>query len=403
MFLGLCYSCFCCFTSYRKRQLDIKRLNGSILDRAVTCGSIVLSFSLMEGDGKIKEQAHPTNPTNTVSVISHEACIVTIKNESTMTIQLYWVDEHGSRLPYSTLHPHDAHEQNTYVGHVWIAKETSPTGAATEEAREVLFVAAAGNTTVLIDAHLNIFSATPTLLSSSNLPNTDTDTREPPYQGTVWYTNKPYDDSSPTALTALSPKGCGIRNMFDRRNESFNDVEAHLFDALLGTSKTIEVHVNPEFTSEEAGVEAAKYMHAIGMLPAYLLKYVRTVWIHKGNYGFGGGNDNLLIHTERGEEYIRDKVLTECFVHESTHTSVDANHASADGWVAAQQADPTFISSYARDNPTREDLAECMGPYLACKYREDKLPHDQVRVTRSIIGNRIKYLDTLGITMDICD
>ena len=166
--------------------------------------------------------------------------------------------------------------------------------------------------------------------------------------------------------------------------------------------------------------------------PSFLLTDVETVWVHKGKHGFGGGNNNLLIHTDQGEEYVRatnetnealvqrehicarnhrwvcvfgvlvapcgwsgsnlhlilsvgvcrnsdtkapalrsscctgryikDNVLEECFVHESTHTSMDPNHAHAAGWVQAQEKDGgAFLSAYGRDHPRREDLAESMG------------------------------------------
>lgn len=52
---------------------------------------------------------------------------------------------------------------------------------------------------------------------------------------------------------------------------------------------------------------------------------------------------------------------------------VDPTHASAAGWVSAQQADPVFISAYARDHLTREDLAETMVPYIAVRYRADRI------------------------------
>ena len=28
------------------------------------------------------------------------------------------------------------------------------------------------------------------------------------------------------------------------------------------------------------------------------------MWIHKGDEGFGGGNENLLIHTDMGDKYV---------------------------------------------------------------------------------------------------
>jgi hypothetical protein len=337
---------------------------------------------------------------------------------------------------------------------VWIAREvsaaTAAAAAAAAAAREVMFAATAEGV-LLLESDLHITDVAPTLPPATPTPSGPpaADSLAPPYHGTAWYTTELYNDTSPTAFTSLTHKGCELRTMFDRRSESFDEVTPHLFDCLLGSSKTIEVQVNPEFTQVEAEVEARcfvlrgdfaledaigshacslqqwyasrvspfltsvatnhsstlkanKYMVAVGRLPACLLADVLTVWIHKGKHGFGGGNDNLLIHTEMGEEYIRERVLTEVFVHESTHTSVDAAHATAPGWVAAQQADRTFISEYARDNPVREDLAECMAPYFACRHRPEILPLEQLQLTERTVGRRFDYLHTLGMTMDIC-
>ena len=72
----------------------------------------------------------------------------------------------------------------------------------------------------------------------------------------------------------------------------------------------------------------------------------------------GGGNNDLLIHTGRTAQYIRAKNLEETLFHEAVHTSIDGRYADSPEWKAAQAADSDFISSYARDNPDREDMAE---------------------------------------------
>ena len=66
----------------------------------------------------------------------------------------------------------------------------------------------------------------------------------------------------------------------------------------------------------------------------------------------------MLIHTGQSIDYENQGILEETLVHESTHTSLDGKYANAPEWLAAQEADNTFISTYARDFPEREDLAE---------------------------------------------
>ena len=58
------------------------------------------------------------------------------------------------------------------------------------------------------------------------------------------------------------------------------------------------------------------------------------MWIHKGYEGYGGGNDNLLVHTGMTENYKNylaygegdPSIVEETLIHEATHTSIDNYH-----------------------------------------------------------------------------
>ena len=86
-------------------------------------------------------------------------------------------------------------------------------------------------------------------------------------------------------------------------------------------------------------------------------------------------------------------------MHEAAHTSLDAVHAAAPGWLAAQTADDRFISDYARDFPGREDIAESFLPYLAVRYRQDRITAAMATQILEAIPNRIAYFDGLGLEM----
>jgi hypothetical protein len=89
----------------------------------------------------------------------------------------------------------------------------------------------------------------------------------------------------------------------------------------------------------------------------------------------------------------------EVFIHEATHTSIDGVHAAAPNWVAAQAADGIAISPYAQSYPTCEDLAETIGPYLAVRFRADRLAPGVLEKLEQALRNRLKCLDCLGVTM----
>jgi hypothetical protein len=222
----------------------------------------------------------------------------------------------------------------------------------------------------------------------------------PPFSGTIFIDREIVTPEDPTAFQTLEDAGRGLRTMFDRRVNNWVTENAFLFNAHFDDGLRIEVQVNPEFGSvEPARTEALRYLHAIGQLPTALRADVETVWLHKGFQPFGGGNNNLLIHSEQADAYISDGILEETLMHEASHTSLDPYHAKAAGWIAAQNADPEFISTYARDNPQREDIAETFVPYFAVQFRLSRIPAELAATILQTIPNRIAYLNGLGLDM----
>ncbi len=211
---------------------------------------------------------------------------------------------------------------------------------------------------------------------------------KPPFGGTIFIDRDIITPEDPTAFESLTKAGRGERRMFDRRESKRIKANAHLFIARFDDEQTMEVQVNPEFEPERAFEEAKKYLTVIGQLPFTLRKDVKTVWIHKGRHGFGGGNNNLLIHTGMGESYLSRGILAETFMHEASHTSLDAYHSGNKDWLAAQKKDPEFISGYAKHHPRREDVAESYLLYFALRYKPDRIDDKIQETITTIMPNR---------------
>jgi hypothetical protein len=225
---------------------------------------------------------------------------------------------------------------------------------------------------------------------------------EPPYHGTIFLESKIITADDPTAFKNLIFAESGQRRMYDRRTEKFALFDVWLFTAEFTDSSSIEVQVNREFSREEAEAEASYYLPAIGRIPQVLRSKVETVWIHKGDKPFGGGNNNLLIHVEQGKAYTRDGILEETFVHEASHTSLDDLHARAPAWLEAQQLDGEFISRYAKDNPSREDIAESYLLHFAVRHRPDRISAELKSIVEKTIPHRLKYFDSLELNLSPC-
>ncbi|MGE0487260.1 MAG: hypothetical protein AB7Q81_24110 [Gammaproteobacteria bacterium] len=219
----------------------------------------------------------------------------------------------------------------------------------------------------------------------------------PPFHGTIFIDPDIITADDPTAFVGLKYTGRGERSMFDRRGDRFVALEPYLFVARYDDGKKIEIQVNPEFGSVEAAEEqAAFYAPVFGRLPALLREDVKTSWIHKGDFPFGGGNNNLLIHTGRlAQEYMRDGILEEALAHEAAHTSLDRKYVNDPDWLRAQKSDPDFISVYARDNLAREDIAESYVPWLAVRYRRDRIPKKMAEQIEQAIPARLAFFDII--------
>lgn len=220
---------------------------------------------------------------------------------------------------------------------------------------------------------------------------------QPPYGGTVFIDPGILTPADPSAFILTIASGTGQRTMFDRRNGGqWITNNATLFQAHYTDSTAIEIQVNSEIEQSEAAALADFYGHAVGQLPRALRVDVETMWIHRGDEAFGGGNNNILIHTDAAGYH--GQWLEETLFHEACHTSLDSRVANESAWLAAQAADLDFISSYASDFPMREDVAESCLPYFAVRYRDERISQqfrDTVNVT---MPNRMTVLDSFAIT-----
>ena len=219
----------------------------------------------------------------------------------------------------------------------------------------------------------------------------------PPFDGTISIDPEIITADSPTVFQRAVYVGRDRRLVFDRRLDDWVTIRAFVFRLRFTDGTRIDAVVNPEFRRQRlARVQARKYAAATGQLPAMLRRDVDELWIHKGKQPFGGGNRSLLIHIGQAKEYERWGILEETLAHEGAHTSLDADLAESPGWLAAQAADPTFISDYARDNPLREDVAETIVPWLAVRFARERVDPALLPIIEEAIPHRLAFLDEQG-------
>ena len=207
-------------------------------------------------------------------------------------------------------------------------------------------------------------------------------------------------ETDKSTFKSLRYMGQKNREVYDRRAESFITVKAFLYHAVFEDGRITEVRVNPEFEDKEsARKEAEKYAKILGQLPSILRRDIQTMDIHKGKESFGGGNFNVLVYTDSADDWEKQDLLEEVFIHEAGHAAMDMFYKETDDWIESQKADGRFISSYAEENPEREDLAESLMFYLAVRYRADRISPELRDSILAAIPNRIKFFDSLNLDM----
>lgn len=221
----------------------------------------------------------------------------------------------------------------------------------------------------------------------------------PPYSGTIFIERGILTENDCSTLTNVSYVGRGNKWVFDRRVNNWVLVNAYLFDVIWSDSLGSQAVVNPEFTLAEATTEANRYAFKIGQIPHCLREDVDEIWIHKGNFDWGGGNNSILIHTDRAAYYDFLGISEETLVHEASHTSLDANHSTSTGWLNAQQVDATFISTYAQQNPLREDIAESFLTWLAVRHFPSRVSGTNFTSIIQTIPNRLAYFDAQNFNL----
>ena len=227
----------------------------------------------------------------------------------------------------------------------------------------------------------------------------------PPFWGTIFITGNIITENDPSTYLSKEYKGIDYRFMYDRRKASFSNIEAHIFDTYYSDDHYIEVQVNSEFTFEQAELESYKYAWLIGQLPKVLKRDIETVWIHKGVYGWGGGNNNILIHTGQTieyENYSTGNIVEETLIHEAAHTSIDSYYYGTPEWNEQVKNDGyKYVSVYAKDFPNREDIAEMFPLYIAVRYFPDRISEDVKNKFLSTSINRVKYFDSQDLDFSI--
>ena len=234
---------------------------------------------------------------------------------------------------------------------------------------------------------------------------------EPPFGGTMWDLPDLIKSSDYTIYSTSSYQGIETRLFYDKSIPDFINYPAHVYKVNFGDDLSIDFEIYTEFTQQEAGNIEQKYAPLIGQLGKDLRKNIISFEFLKGqevasaqrtddlNYA------NITFHTEWLTNVVETRPdgdkTEELLIHESAHLSIDPYVYGQQEWTDAVNLDGNYLSTYAKDNPNSEDVAETFQAYIAVKYFPDRISNSLRDTILSVCLNRFKYFDSLNLDLSI--
>ena len=233
----------------------------------------------------------------------------------------------------------------------------------------------------------------------------------PPFGGTIWDLPDLIKPSDYTVYSTSSYLGVKDRLFYDNSIPDFIIYPAHVYEVYFGDGLSVDFEIYSEFTQVEAENLEQKYAPLLGQLGKELRKNIRSVEFLKGEEVASAqrSNDNNYANITFHTDWLKNIVETrpdgdkteELFIHESVHLSIDPYVYGQQGWIDAVNLDGNFLSTYAKDNPDSEDVAETFQAYIAVKYFPERISNSLRDTILSVCLNRFKYFDTLNLDLSI--
>ena len=237
------------------------------------------------------------------------------------------------------------------------------------------------------------------------------DLTDPPFAGTLWELPDLISSSDYTVYSTSIYEGIETRLFYDNAIPDFINYPAHIFKVNFGDGLSVDFEIYSEFSEQEAISIEQKYAPIVGQLGKELRKDIKSIEFLKGD-GVASAqrsNDlsyaNITFHID----WLNNTVETrpdgdkteELLIHESTHLSIDPYVYNQQEWIDAVNLDNNYISTYAKENPDTEDVAENFQAYIAVKYFPERISNSLRDTILSVCLNRFKYFDSLNFDLSI--
>lgn len=203
------------------------------------------------------------------------------------------------------------------------------------------------------------------------------------------------DAGTPSCTTY---KGQFRAEMPDKRYEALLSDNVDVLQIAFNDGTSLALWVHPDFGGwKKVEDTLASIEGALAKLPRFMRARLDHVVLHKGDetaFAEDAGRF-FVLYSENIKERISTHDLEETVFHEAVHASMDIPLASSPQWQDAQKADGTYVTDYAKEYPTREDLAETALFAWTLLKHPGRLPKHVESGLRRLIPNRLKLLNTV--------
>jgi len=237
------------------------------------------------------------------------------------------------------------------------------------------------------------------------------DVTDPPFAGTLWDLPDLIDSFDYTIYSTSNYQGIETRLFYDNTIPEFTYYPAHIFKVNFGDGLSVDFEIYSEFSEQEAISIEQKYAPLMGQLGKELRKEIKSIEFLKGDSVASTQRSddlsyaNITFHIDWLNNVVETRPdgdkTEELFIHEAAHLSIDSYVYNQQGWIDAVNLDNNYISTYARDNPDLEDIAETFQAYIAVKYFSERISNSLRDTILSVCLNRFKYFDSLNFDLSI--
>lgn len=218
---------------------------------------------------------------------------------------------------------------------------------------------------------------------------------EPLYANSIVSTDLDFIlDSDPNVLESVQFIDFSSQEMPDSRTDALF-ADAYRFECRYSDRTIVQILAHENLGSRPAAeVYVNLLANAIGQQPRFNRVNLHHVILHKGSEtAFAEEKGRFfVIYSDNMDTRISNHDLQETVFHESAHIALEVDHATSAGWIQAQQADPGFITAYAKKKPRKEDISESALFAFVLLNHPGRLAAEIEQAVQNQIPHRIEYL-----------